>query len=243
MQREAAEIREEWLGRALSTLPADRPATEAAISELYRLIGLAPPRFHWVSSPVAALTTVPPGVRLRPSETVRADGRMAAATSAVRTDETAVPRTRRPGQMGPSADGPADPPGGSQLALTVHRQFAPRAAPGGARLAGPRTDRAGTGCSASPGSPTMTPSAGRPGWSSPPSRPGSSICGRRWPGRAAGGGPVKACASSPNGPSPCTRRCAATTAKSGCTMRTAPPCVTRTGGTCTPGTARRCPPG
>ncbi|MEU4231269.1 DUF6745 domain-containing protein [Nonomuraea sp. NPDC026600] len=71
VQREAAEIREEWLGLALSTLPANRPATEAAISELYRLIGLAPPRFHWVASPVAALATVPPGVRLRPSEAVR----------------------------------------------------------------------------------------------------------------------------------------------------------------------------
>ncbi|WP_248959715.1 DUF6745 domain-containing protein [Sphaerisporangium perillae] len=70
MQREAAEIREEWLGRALSTLPADRPAAEAAISELYRLVGLAPPRFHWVPSPVAALATVPPGVRLRPREAV-----------------------------------------------------------------------------------------------------------------------------------------------------------------------------
>jgi hypothetical protein len=70
VQREAAEIREEWLGWALSTLPADRPAAEAALSELYRLIGLAPPRFHWVSSPAAALTTVPPGMRLRPSETV-----------------------------------------------------------------------------------------------------------------------------------------------------------------------------
>lgn len=68
MQREAAEIREEWLGWALSTLPADRPAAEAAISELYRLIGLDPPRFHWVASPVAALATVPPGVRLRPHE-------------------------------------------------------------------------------------------------------------------------------------------------------------------------------
>ncbi|MEU8247928.1 DUF6745 domain-containing protein [Nonomuraea sp. NPDC048916] len=68
LQREAAEIREEWLGWALSTLPADRPAAEAAISGLYHLIGLGPPRFHWVSSPVAALVTVPPGVRIRPSE-------------------------------------------------------------------------------------------------------------------------------------------------------------------------------
>jgi hypothetical protein len=69
-QREAAAIRTEWLGRLLHTMPADRPAAEAAISELYRLIGLDPPRFHWVSSPLAALETVPPGVRPRPSETM-----------------------------------------------------------------------------------------------------------------------------------------------------------------------------
>ncbi|GAA3719943.1 hypothetical protein GCM10022224_102350 [Nonomuraea antimicrobica] len=63
MQREAAAIRAHWLGRALSTLPADHPAAEAAISDLYRLIGLSPPRFHWVASPLAALETVPPGMR------------------------------------------------------------------------------------------------------------------------------------------------------------------------------------
>ncbi|TYB45898.1 hypothetical protein FXF51_59750 [Nonomuraea sp. PA05] len=61
-QREAAEIREQWLGRALSTLPADHPAAEAAISCLYHLIGLPPPRFHWVASPLTALATVPPGL-------------------------------------------------------------------------------------------------------------------------------------------------------------------------------------
>ncbi|WP_207933398.1 DUF6745 domain-containing protein [Actinomadura sp. GC306] len=69
MQREAAEIRAEWLGHLLSTAPADRPAAEAAISELYRLIGFEPPRFHWVASPIAALETVPPGLRLRAAET------------------------------------------------------------------------------------------------------------------------------------------------------------------------------
>ncbi|MEV0661140.1 DUF6745 domain-containing protein [Actinomadura luteofluorescens] len=67
-QREAAAVRAEWLGHLLSTAPADRPAAEAAISELYRLIGLDPPRFHWVPSPLAALETVPPGTRPRPSE-------------------------------------------------------------------------------------------------------------------------------------------------------------------------------
>ncbi|MEU8305231.1 DUF6745 domain-containing protein [Actinomadura sp. NPDC048955] len=69
-QREAAAVRAEWLGHLLSTAPADRPAAEAAISELYRLIGLDPPRFHWVPSPLAALETVPPGVRPRPSESM-----------------------------------------------------------------------------------------------------------------------------------------------------------------------------
>lgn len=68
VQREAAEIRKEWLGWAFSTRPADRPAAEAAISGLYRLIGRTPPRFHWVSSPLMALETVPPGVR--PSESI-----------------------------------------------------------------------------------------------------------------------------------------------------------------------------
>ncbi|MEO3800009.1 DUF6745 domain-containing protein [Nonomuraea sp. B1E8] len=66
-QREAAAIREAWLGRALSTRPADRPAAEAAITGLYRLIGLPPPRFHWVSSPAKALATAPPGTRARES--------------------------------------------------------------------------------------------------------------------------------------------------------------------------------
>lgn len=69
-QRDAAGIRERWLGWALSTRPADRPAAEAAIRGLYRLIGLGPPRFHWVSSPATGLATVPPGTRPRPSETM-----------------------------------------------------------------------------------------------------------------------------------------------------------------------------
>ncbi|MDA0633283.1 hypothetical protein OUY22_07605 [Nonomuraea sp. MCN248] len=67
-RREAATIREEWLGLALSTRPCDRQAAEAAISELYLLAGFDRPRFHWASSPLTALATLPPGVRPRPGE-------------------------------------------------------------------------------------------------------------------------------------------------------------------------------
>ncbi|MET8864022.1 DUF6745 domain-containing protein [Nonomuraea sp. NPDC004580] len=62
LQREAASLRDRWLGRALSTRPADRKAAAAAVSALYRFIGLSPPRFHWVTSPAAAFATVPAGL-------------------------------------------------------------------------------------------------------------------------------------------------------------------------------------
>lgn len=52
-RREAADLRAEWLGWAYSTLPADRPAAEAVITELYHLIGHEKPRFAWVDSPAA----------------------------------------------------------------------------------------------------------------------------------------------------------------------------------------------
>ncbi|MBB5917520.1 hypothetical protein BJY24_006432 [Nocardia transvalensis] len=45
----------------LSTAPVDRSAAERAVSELYRLAGLSPPRFRWVSSPLTALCTGEPG--------------------------------------------------------------------------------------------------------------------------------------------------------------------------------------
>ncbi|GAA1077257.1 hypothetical protein GCM10009605_12770 [Nocardiopsis composta] len=53
--RSAVRIRREWLRHALCTDPADRAATEQALSELYALIGADPPRFVWVDSPCAAL--------------------------------------------------------------------------------------------------------------------------------------------------------------------------------------------
>jgi len=62
---EAAAIREEWLGHALSTSPADRSAAEAGISELYRLVGRKAPAFAWVRSPAEAVPHIPPMPRLR----------------------------------------------------------------------------------------------------------------------------------------------------------------------------------
>ncbi|WP_147417006.1 hypothetical protein [Thermobifida halotolerans] len=56
---QAIDLREEWLSRALSTLPADRSAAEVAITELYALVGRRPPRFLWVESPAAMLRVDP----------------------------------------------------------------------------------------------------------------------------------------------------------------------------------------
>lgn len=52
-------IRSEWLGHALSTDPADRPAAEEAVSSLYGATGRPPPRFVWVDSPKAATKVLP----------------------------------------------------------------------------------------------------------------------------------------------------------------------------------------
>src|SRR5262249_37677423 len=55
---QAVEIRREWLSHALSTEPADRPATEKAIAALYSLVHRPPPEFVWVESPAAAIPLV-----------------------------------------------------------------------------------------------------------------------------------------------------------------------------------------
>ncbi|WP_192810243.1 hypothetical protein [Actinomadura rudentiformis] len=54
----AARLRSEWSGHDQATAPADRPAAEAAIVGLYRLIGVEEPRLVWIDSPAAAC---PPG--------------------------------------------------------------------------------------------------------------------------------------------------------------------------------------
>jgi hypothetical protein len=47
-------VRADWLTHALAARPADRSAAEDAISGLYELRGLGPPRFVWVDSPATA---------------------------------------------------------------------------------------------------------------------------------------------------------------------------------------------
>jgi hypothetical protein len=51
--------RASWLGELLSTRPADRPASEAAVRELYAAAGFPPPRqFCWFDSPADAACAV-----------------------------------------------------------------------------------------------------------------------------------------------------------------------------------------
>jgi len=49
-----------WLRHALCTDPADRPAAEEAITQLYSRLDKPPPRFVWVGSPAAAVRLLPP---------------------------------------------------------------------------------------------------------------------------------------------------------------------------------------
>ncbi|MFQ6397646.1 DUF6745 domain-containing protein [Nocardia sp. KC 131] len=50
----AISLRDEWVRHGLCTEPSDRPTTEAAVTELYRLVGAPEPEFVWVPSPSAA---------------------------------------------------------------------------------------------------------------------------------------------------------------------------------------------
>lgn len=55
---EAVLIRQEWLGHALSTEPADRAAAERALTGIHERVGRPRPRIEWVDSPVKALPLV-----------------------------------------------------------------------------------------------------------------------------------------------------------------------------------------
>ena len=57
-QQQVEQTRQRWLDAALSTAPADRAATERAVSQLYGLDGHLQPRFVWVGSPAGALLAI-----------------------------------------------------------------------------------------------------------------------------------------------------------------------------------------
>ncbi len=80
----AVDLRTEWLTHATSTAPADREATEDAITRLYALVGAAPPEFVWVASPAAAVKSLPPPQTLSLTHDVPVEGRLATAVSSLR---------------------------------------------------------------------------------------------------------------------------------------------------------------
>jgi hypothetical protein len=92
----AAAIRDTWLSYGLSTRPADRPAAETTIAELYASVGANTPEFVWVDSPMAALPLVAPHPGGNPLTRLRSDAtpafgadwplpaRLATAVSAMR---------------------------------------------------------------------------------------------------------------------------------------------------------------
>jgi len=53
-----------WLSHALCTDPADRPAAEDAVTQLYAQLNKPPPAFVWVGSPAAAVRLLPPAKAL-----------------------------------------------------------------------------------------------------------------------------------------------------------------------------------
>lgn len=80
----ALEIRNSWLGHALSTEPADRPAAEAAITRLYELAGASPPSFEWVPSPAAAVAVTPPAQALSLGGDPPVEARLATRVASLR---------------------------------------------------------------------------------------------------------------------------------------------------------------
>jgi hypothetical protein len=56
--RDVPKIRQQWLSHGLSTLPADRPATEHTLTAIYARLSRPRPRFAWVPSPHQALPLI-----------------------------------------------------------------------------------------------------------------------------------------------------------------------------------------
>ncbi|MGK5741311.1 hypothetical protein [Micromonospora sp. URMC 103] len=56
--QQAIQIRQEWLGHALSTEPADRATAERCVTAIYARMSRPRPRFEWVDSPDRALPLI-----------------------------------------------------------------------------------------------------------------------------------------------------------------------------------------
>lgn len=85
-----------WLSYALCTDPADRPAAEEAVAQLYAATGRPPPQFTWVRSPAEATTVLPA------KEFFRFDGnwQTVGAQIAAQVSDLRLPLHRRSGWQG-----------------------------------------------------------------------------------------------------------------------------------------------
>ncbi len=67
-QKDLIEFRETWRQIGLSTEPADQPRAEAAIKEIYKLEGFAPPTFIWTPSIKAAAAQIQSITNSKPTD-------------------------------------------------------------------------------------------------------------------------------------------------------------------------------
>ena len=104
----AVSLRSEWFDHALRTGPADRQASEAAITGIYALAGEPPPVFTWVGSPAAAQPLLPPSTTLTGDGRWSTENRVASLLSDLR--ERLDQRIgRRPVSFFQPPDPPSDP--------------------------------------------------------------------------------------------------------------------------------------
>ncbi|MCS7478065.1 DUF6745 domain-containing protein [Umezawaea endophytica] len=80
----AVTLRSEWFDHALSTAPADRQASEDAITDLYALVGRPRPSFVWVDSPAAAQPLLPPSAGIRSDLPLPLESLVASLVSSLR---------------------------------------------------------------------------------------------------------------------------------------------------------------
>ncbi|MGW6932125.1 DUF6745 domain-containing protein [Lentzea sp. NPDC054927] len=96
LETRSPDISSRWLSYALCTDPADRPAAEQAVAQLYAATGRPPPGFVWVRSPAEATTV------LTTKEFFRFDGnwQTVGAQIAAQVSELRLPLRQRSGWQG-----------------------------------------------------------------------------------------------------------------------------------------------